>query len=584
MFSVDREVRVLLVDDQLLVGETVGLLLEKQLEQGWHLHHIQNPLDAFETIRDFKPTVMLVDLEMPELNGLQLLETIRSEPSMMNLPVVVLSGYEDSETKAQAFERGASDYLVKLPDSVELIARLRHHTTGFIATRQRDEAERRSKRLAMELRKRNAQLVDLNEIFQHANEALKDEIVVRDARLKSIGSVGIEMSEIQDLDVMMQHILTEARYLVGAEAGAILTRDEDDLVVRYAQNDAHENSGRNAADLAGGFRVPISAGSISGKVAMTGQKINERDVYSIPPDSGYTFMASYDERTGYRTKSLFTYPLSTASGEVLGVIQLANPFNKEGERKGGFDSGDEKLIENFASMASVALERALLTDSMIMRMVAIAETHDPEETGAHVNRVAGYSRVMFEAWALQRGMERSEMERRRDRLSNAARLHDVGKIGISDSILKKPGKLDLPEYAAMQMHTVIGARFFKGYQTEYDEIAREVALHHHEHWDGTGYPGKTPVDELYHSPPDSPIRSGLVGDQIPIEARIVGLADVYDALSSKRSYKDAWPESKVLQEIADLSGKQFDPELVEIFLDRSDRMRVIRETYKSECD
>jgi response regulator RpfG family c-di-GMP phosphodiesterase len=584
MLPIDREVRVLLVDDQLLVAEMVNLLLEKQLVDGWSLQHTQNPLNALELACEFKPTVMLIDLEMPELNGLQLLEIIRREPSLANLPVIVLSGYEDSDTKALAFERGASDYLVKLPDSVELVARLRHHTSGFIATRQRDEAERRSKRLAGELRERNDQLEDLNKIFKLANEELKDKIVIRDTRLKSIGSVGIEMSEIQDLDVMMQHILTQARYLVGAEAGAILIRDEDDLVVRYAQNDAHANSGRNAADLAGGFRVPISAGSISGKVTMTGRKINERDVYSIPPDAGYTFMASFDERTGYRTRSLFTYPLSTASGEVLGVIQLANPFNKDGDRKGGFDSEDEKLIENFASLASVALERALLTDSMIMRMVAIAETHDPEETGAHVNRVAGYSRVMFEAWALQRGMDRGEMERRRDRLSNAARLHDVGKIGISDSILKKPGKLDLPEYAAMQMHTVIGARFFKGYQTEYDDIAREVALHHHEHWDGTGYPGETPVEDLFHSPPEIPIRHGLKGEEIPIEARIVGLADVYDALSSKRSYKEAWPESKVLQEISDLSGKQFDPELVEIFLDRSDRMRVIRETYKSDID
>ena len=582
MFPVDRQVRVLLVDDQLLVAEMVIHLLEKKLEEGWVLQHLINPLEALEVARDFKPTVVLIDLEMPEMNGLELLETIRSEPSFANLPVIVLSCHEDSTTKAQAFERGASDYLVKLPDSVELVARLRHHTAGFIATRQRDEAERRSKQLAVELRERNDQLEDLNRIFMLANEELQDELILRETRLESIGSVGIEMSEIQDLDVMMQHILTEARHLVGAEAGAILTRDEDDLVVRYAQNDAHANSGRNAADLAGGFRVPISAGSISGKVTMTGRKINERDVYKIPPDAGYTFMASFDERTGYRTKSLFTYPLSTASGEVLGVIQLANPYNKDGERKGGFDSEDEKLIENFASMASVALERALLTDSMIMRMVAIAETHDPEETGAHVNRVAGYSRVMFEAWAMQRGMERAEMERRRDRLSNAARLHDVGKIGISDSILKKPGKLDPDEYAAMQMHTVIGARFFKGYQTEYDDVARAVALHHHEHWDGTGYPGGAPVEELHHSPPEVPIRHGLKGEEIPIEARIVGLADVYDALSSKRSYKDAWPESKVLQEIADLSGKQFDPQLVEIFLDRSDRMRVIRETFKGD--
>jgi response regulator RpfG family c-di-GMP phosphodiesterase len=494
----------------------------------------------------------------------------------------MLSAREDMETKALAFERGANDYIYKLDiHPIELVARLRHHAAGCIAARERDEADRRSGQLAEELRDRNAELQNLNEMFEIANKELRHELVVSEARVESIESVGIEMSEIQDLDVMMQHILTEARNLVGAEAGAILTRDgEEHLVVRYAQNDAHESSGRNAADLAGGFRVPISSGSISGKVVLTGRKINERDVYKIPADAGYSFLASFDERTGYRTRSLFTYPLSTASGTILGVIQLSNPHNQEGERKGGFDSVDERLIENFASLASVALERALLTDSMIMRMVAIAEIHDPEETGAHVNRVAGYSRVLFEAWARRRGMERSEMERRRDRLSNAARLHDVGKIGISDTILKKPGKLEPAEYAAMQMHTVIGARLFKGYQTGYDEVARMVALHHHEHWDGSGYPGDTPLKELAEAPPTEPIRKGLSGDAIPIEARIVGLADVYDALGSKRSYKEAWPEEKVLEEIRALSGRQFDPELVEIFMERSGRMQAIRQTWQ----
>ncbi len=576
----DGQVRILLVDDQPIIAESVELLLEEQLAAGWTMRHVEDPTLALAACREFLPNVVLIDVMMPKVNGLDLLLQIRADDQLNTVPVVVLSSQEDMETKARAFERGASDYLVKLPDPIELVARLRHHAAGYDAARERDEAEQKSRHLAEELQERNEQLEDLNRMFKLANEVLQDELVVRDTRLESIESIGIEMSEIKDLDVMMQHILTEARHLVGAEAGAILTRDgEDHLVIRYAQNDAHEAAGRNALALAGGVRIPISSDSISGTVMMTGRRINERDVYAIPPDAGYSFLASLDQRTGYRTRSLFTYPLSTATGNVLGVIQLSNPHNKEGERKGGFDLDDEKLIENFASMASVALERAFLTDSMIMRMVAIAEIHDPEETGAHVNRVAAYSRVMFEEWARRRGMKRSRMERRRDRLSNAARLHDVGKIGISDSILKKPGRLEPSEYAAMQMHTIIGARLFKGYQTEYDDVARMVALHHHEHWDGTGYPGDMPLDAFIEAP-EEPIRNGLAGEAIPIEARIVGLADVYDALGSKRSYKDAWPEEAVLDEIRNLSGKQFDPELVEIFLARSDRMSAIRQTWQ----
>ncbi|MCP4909019.1 MAG: HD domain-containing protein, partial [bacterium] len=150
----------------------------------------------------------------------------------------------------------------------------------------------------------------------------------------------------------------------------------------------------------------------------------------------------------------------------------------------------------------------------------MAEIHDPKETGAHVKRVAGYARVLFEGWARRRGMSQIDMERQRDRLSIAAMLHDVGKIGIPDSILKKPGRLEPEEFARMQMHTLIGARVFEHTHADFDELARIVALHHHERWDGAGYPGALDPDQVFQAPAE-PIRHGLAGDDIPIEARIV---------------------------------------------------------------
>jgi len=157
-------------------------------------------------------------------------------------------------------------------------------------------------------------------------------------------------------------------------------------------------------------------------------------------------------------------------------------------------------------------------------------------------------------------------------------LHDVGKIGIPDAILKKPGRLDPDEYARMQMHTLIGARLFEHTHADFDELARTVALHHHERWDGGGYPGELDPDQALTAP-DEPIRQGLSGSDIPIEARIVGLADVYDALCSVRSYKEAWPEERVLEEIRKLSGTHFDPELVDIFFEELDRIRAVRDTH-----
>ena len=281
---------------------------------------------------------------------------------------------------------------------------------------------------------------------------------------------------------------------------------------------------------------------------------------------------------------MLVYPLSTPTGDPLGVLQLANPSTSSGEAKARFDNDDIKIIRNFASMASLALERANLTRSLIMRMIAMAETHDPEETGAHVNRVAGYSRILFEAWANRRGFGRVEMARQRDRLSIAAMLHDVGKIGIPDSILKKPGALEPDEYKMVQRHTLIGAFLCHAteVQTEFDEVSHVVALHHHERWDGSGYPGEVSEELWRDRTSEIPEQPGLRGEDIPIEARIVALADVFDALSSSRSYKNAWPEERVLKEIQDLSGKHFDPELVEIFMDEIVRIRAVQTAFSHD--
>lgn len=578
----EPEIRVLLLDGEPSVGESVRALLASPLSNGWAFQCESNPANALPTAESFLPSVVLLCHPISGAEGIELLSRIRGDSLLASVPVVVLCPETDPCTKAAAFEQGANDYLIELPEAIELQARLRHLATGFIAARDRDIADARNEKLSEQLRSRNNELQDLNRIFRLSVDALKDKVDLQGVHLKSIETVGVELSEIQDLDILMQHILTEARSLVHAEAGAILTREGDELVVCYAQNDAHTRAGKSAAALAGGFRIPLSLGSISGTAVKTGEPINVDDVYSIPPGAGYRFLSSYDDRTGYRTRALLAYPLSTATGESLGVLQLSNPLTEEGEQKPRFGSDEVAVIRNFASMASVALERARLTRSMIMRMIAMAETHDPEETGAHVNRVAGYSRVMYDAWAARRDLDPGVRARQRDRLSISAMLHDVGKIGIPDAILKKPGKLDPAEYAAMQMHTVIGARLFKGVHTDFDEVARMVALHHHERWDGEGYPGAIDPADLVNSPPTEPIRSGLHGEEITIEARIVGLADVYDALSSKRSYKDAWPEEEVLAEIKAMAGKHFDPELVEIFLANSDRMRAIRKTWRNE--
>lgn len=164
----------------------------------------------------------------------------------------------------------------------------------------------------------------------------------------------------------------------------------------------------------------------------------------------------------------------------------------------------------------------------------------------------------------------------------AAMLHDVGKVAISDLILKKPDRLTIDEFDIVKSHTYLGARLFKDMQSDFDEVAYEVALNHHEKWDGTGYPGY--VDGKHEHTPnglsggDNRMKT-KAGTDIPLFGRIVALSDVYDALSSRRIYKDAWDEGHVLEEIRASSGKHFDPEVVEAFFGCIDSLRSIAKRY-----
>ena len=161
-------------------------------------------------------------------------------------------------------------------------------------------------------------------------------------------------------------------------------------------------------------------------------------------------------------------------------------------------------------------------------------------------------------------------------------LHDVGKVGITDIILKKPGRLTPEEYQIMQYHTVAGARLFEDPTSSLDQLAGEIALNHHERWDGRGYPGYLDVNtnhpiEGYTTQDGNP--RGKLEDEIPLFGRIVAIADVYDALCSSRSYKEPWSEEKALAEIKIQAGKMFDPELVKLFFSIQDLIGAIKQRY-----
>ncbi len=426
-----------------------------------------------------------------------------------------------------------------------------------------------------------AQRLGDRELLAQQNTALTIDVERKRETLVAISEVDANLNEVQDLDILMKRILRHARQLLGCDAGSVMLREGDDLLLTYVQNDKLERARDQPRHQAvQNVRIPVNGGSIAGYAAWTGETVVIDDAYQIPASLPYQFNRSVDDASGYRTHAILALPLRTSAGKNVGVLQLLNPLEESGAPRAGFTQEEVETLSHFGSAATVALERAALTRSIVMRMIHMAQMRDPLETSAHVNRVAAYSVILYEVWAQRHGVGLEELHRQCDILRIAAMLHDVGKVGIADSVLKKPGRLTAEEYSIMQQHCVIGARLFADKDSVLDRACLEVALHHHERWDGAGYPGVVDVGEIPSARGEPMVEPApMAGDAIPIFARIVSVADVFDALSSKRQYKESWPEPRVLAEMRVNAGRQFDPELIELLIENLEQFRAVAACY-----
>lgn len=211
---------------------------------------------------------------------------------------------------------------------------------------------------------------------------------------------------------------------------------------------------------------------------------------------------------------------------------------------------DRKIFEKTRELQQTRLE--------VVRRLGRAAEYKDNETGLHVIRMSLFARML----ALKAGMSEADA----DTLMHAAPMHDIGKIGIPDSILQKPGKLDPDEWEIMKTHAVIGAEIIGDDASALMQMARQVAISHHERWDGTGYP------------------HGLAGEHIPRIGRIVAIADVFDALTSERPYKRAWSIEAAFEHLEKGAGAHFDPVLVPLFLEMRDEIDEIRAKYAEVPD
>ena len=234
-----------------------------------------------------------------------------------------------------------------------------------------------------------------------------------------------------------------------------------------------------------------------------------------------------------------------------------------------------KATSDFLRDKSVYLEREVamrtlevqaIQDVTIMAMTSLAETRD-NETGNHIRRTQLYVKTLAERLRHHPRFEHLLNDRMIELLYKSAPLHDIGKIGIPDSILLKPGKLTVEEFEIMKTHTTLGRSAIEdaerrlGMRVAFLSVSKEIAYSHQEKWDGSGYP------------------EGLAGDAIPVSARLMAVADVYDALISKRVYKPAFSHDQACGTIVRGKGNHFDPDMVDAFVDIAEDFRCIAQKY-----
>jgi HD-GYP domain-containing protein (c-di-GMP phosphodiesterase class II) len=359
-------------------------------------------------------------------------------------------------------------------------------------------------------------------------------------RLEALTSASGVVNSTLDLKVLLKLLMELAAKTLHAEASSILMVDEHsgDLVFEVAVGEK--------SDQVKEIRVPKGAG-IAGAVAESGKPL-------LIPDASKDerFFRKADEKTSFVTRNVIAVPL-VARGKCIGVMEVLNRLGG-----GTFSHDDMELLQALGHQSAIALQNAQLfenlQESFLSTVRSLAQAVDAKDsyTAGHSSRVTQYSVLIAEE------LKCSDDEIRNLRMSGL--LHDVGKIGIRDSVLSKPGQLDDEEFAVMKSHPSVGAGILKPVR-QLKEVIPGV-LNHHERFDGRGYPG------------------GLKGEEIPLAGRIIGVADAFDAMTSDRVYRPRLSDEVALAELKKHSGTQFDSRIVKAFLSAYDKGRIKTEPSK----
>lgn len=351
--------------------------------------------------------------------------------------------------------------------------------------------------------------------------------------LVSLVKIGRSITAVTDIDVLLKVIAEETKIAIQADRCTVfmLDKEKNELWSKVAL-------GMDSQEI----RFPADKG-LAGYVVKTGEPLNIPDAYNDP-----RFNPDIDKETGYRTKTILCMPIKNNNQEIIGAFQVLNKLS------GVFTKGDEDLLVAIGGSASIALENAqlfeqqkelykeqkILFESFIDTLATSIDARD-KITAGHSSRVKLYSMLIVDELGCD--------PKFKELVEKAAILHDIGKIGIRDSVLQKEGKLTDDEYKHIQEHVRITHDILEKIHTSDDfKMITEIACSHHEKYDGSGY---------YRH---------LSGEDIPYGGRILAVADVFDAITSRRHYRDKMPIQNVIDILLGGKNKHFDGNLVDAFL------------------
>ena len=522
---------ILIVEDDQLLGD----ILRDYLIQLGHAEVLVFPRadEALRTFEHRKFDCAFIDLKLPDMDGVRLLGLLKEKNR--TLPVIMMSGYPTMEATIGAMRLGASDFLTKpftlqdLALAMERVMKERTLLLENLSLKLECQAQQQLKVVNRELQKK----IRFKEKLFHVSRVI-DEIRSSDDLYAAIADLAVSVTpgkRVAFFVYLPDHrrvALISHKGLSNGHLPKVLPVSDEALRTLLAQEKRP---------------VRASLSSLVGE-AFRGQGGNGSRVWTPQAVMG-TACHDLQEADGPipRGGGVLDVPCSVwplwIRGELFGFLAL---FHDEGGRHPSVD--EEGLLDFLVKKAALAVENMALYESLISNFYGILrslvnalEAKDPY-TGKHSERVTQFAVELAKEMAI--GETHIEM------LNTVGYLHDIGKIGMPDEILNKPGTLTREEYEIVKRHPVIGESIIKDLGLGTEE--RAIIRHHHERWDGKGYP------------------DGLAGHDIPLLARIVAVADAFDAMTSKRAYRDSLPMEKAVAELVNNRNKQFDPDVVDAFL------------------